>query len=126
LEVPLLKKLAFLVITAALVLGLGGCALINLPPVVVISYTPTNPSESNDVFLDATNTTDSEGDTLTYTWSLPGVPDSSSSEIDDPDNPVTFFYADLGGDYDVRLVVSDGTNSVQADFEVWVSPLSLE
>jgi hypothetical protein len=93
----------------------------NKPPVVIVSYTPTDPQESDDVYLDATQTTDPEGDALTFTWSLPEVPPASSSEIDDPDNSLTYFYADLDGDYVVRLIVSDGTNSVQADIDLWVN-----
>jgi hypothetical protein len=115
------KRVMWMSIVAAAVLALGSCALCNKPPVVVISYTPTDPRESDDIYLDATQTTDPEGDTLTFTWSLPEVPEFSSSEIDDPDNPETYFYADLDGDYVVRLVVSDGTNSIQADVDIWVN-----
>jgi hypothetical protein len=117
----MLKRVMLLSIATVAAMALGGCALCNKPPVVVVSFVPTYPVANTDIYLDATQTTDPEGDPLTFTWSLPVVPDYSSSEIDDPNNPVTYFYADLDGDYVVRLVVSDGTNSVQADFEITVT-----
>jgi hypothetical protein len=117
----MLKRVMLLSIVVAAAMALGSCALYNKPPVVVVSYTPTDPWESDDIYLDATQTTDPEGDTLTFTWSLPVVPEFSGSEVDDPDNPLTFFYADQAGDYVLRLVVSDGTNSVQADIDIGVT-----
>jgi hypothetical protein len=117
----MLKRVMLLAVAAAGVLGAAGCAVLNRPPVVVVSYAPLYPSSNDDVYLDASQTTDPEGDTLTFTWSLPEVPPTSSTEIDDPDNPSTFFYADQDGDYVVGLVVSDGTNSVQADIDIWAN-----
>ena len=117
----MLKRVMLPFIVATSLLAVGGCSLCNRPPVVVVSYTPTNPVQSDDIYLDATQTADPEGDTLTFTWSLPTVPPFSSTVIDDPDNPATYFYADQDGDYVLRLVVSDGTNSVQADIDISVS-----
>ena len=117
------KRVMLLLIVVAAVLALGSCALCNEPPVVVISYTPTYPFELNDVYLDATKTTDPEGDTLTFTWSLVTIPPTSSTSIDDTTNPTTYFYADIDGTYVVRLIVSDGPNSVQADFDIAVSDI---
>ncbi len=117
----MLKHVMLLIIVATSLLAVGGCSLCNKPPVVVVSYTPTDPVQSDDIYLDATQTTDPEGGALTFTWSLVTVPSFSASSIDDPDNPETYFYADLAGDYVLRLVVSDGTNSVQADIDISVS-----
>lgn len=102
-------------------LGLAGCALCNKPPVVIVSFAPSDPRVSDDVELDATQTADPEGDPLTFTWSLQAVPPSSSTTIDDPNAPSTYFYADLDGEYTVRLVVDDGTHTVQADFDITVA-----
>ena len=117
----MLKQVMLLIIVGHFAARGRGMSLCNKPPVVVVSYTPTDPVQSDDIYLDATQTTDTEGDTLTFTWSLPEVPPFSSTSIDDPASPTTYFYADLDGAYVLRLVVSDGTNSVQADIDISVS-----
>lgn len=63
--------------------------------------------------LDASSSTDPEGDTLSFAWSFQSVPGSSvvtDSSIDDRFAEVTSYTPDVDGTYRVRLVVSDGTS----------------
>ncbi len=63
------------------------------------------------VQLDATNSSDKEGATLTYSWEMKSRPATSTAIISDRfvSNPT--FTADLLGSYRIELVVSDGESS---------------
>jgi uncharacterized repeat protein (TIGR01451 family) len=59
------------------------------------------------VTLDASASTDSDGDLLTYSWSFESVPQGSLAALSNPDSVNPTFVADIPGDYIVRLVVND-------------------
>ena len=69
----------------------------------VIVGTPAN--------LDASNSSDADGDDLTYQWRLVTYPSGSTSSFSDDSifNPT--FTADTEGDYTLQLEVNDGTYS---------------
>lgn len=46
---------------------------------------------------------------LSYAWILTSVPAGSSASVSDPSAPAPWFLADVPGDYDVALVVTDST-----------------
>lgn len=117
----MLKRIVLFAFAAAVVLGISSCSLLNKPPVVVVSFSPTYPGAGNTVYLDASQTTDPEGDTLTYTWSLPTIPGGSSTTIDSTSGTTTSFTPDINGGYTVHLIASDGTNSVEVDIDISVS-----
>ncbi len=60
------------------------------------------------VLLDAGNSSDPDGASLLYDWSLLFVADGSTAEIAEPTAKSTSFVADRSGAYVVNLVVSDG------------------
>lgn len=60
------------------------------------------------VLLDAGKSSDPDGDSLLYDWSLLSVADGSTAEIAEPTAKSTSFVADRSGAYVVNLVVSDG------------------
>jgi hypothetical protein len=60
------------------------------------------------VTLDGTGSSDANGDTLTYLWSLASVPPGSTAQIADPGLAVTNFTPDLPGTYVAQLIVNDG------------------
>jgi hypothetical protein len=61
------------------------------------------------VTLDGSGSTDVNGDTLNYKWTLTSVPSGSSSSIADSTAMTTTFVPDVAGTYVVQLVVNDGT-----------------
>jgi uncharacterized repeat protein (TIGR01451 family) len=60
------------------------------------------------VTLDASGSTDSDGDLLSFNWAFESVPAGSSAALDDANSVSPVFVADVGGDYVVRLIVNDG------------------
>ncbi len=61
------------------------------------------------VQLDGSGTTDVDGDSLTYSWTLISVPGGSSATLSDPTAVNPTFIADVAGSYIAQLVVSDGS-----------------
>src|SRR5690606_25207218 len=66
------------------------------------------------VTLDGTGSTDLDGDTLSYAWTLTG-PDGSTATLDDATSASPVFTPDLAGSYAATLVVNDGTDDSVAD-----------
>jgi len=61
--------------------------------------------------LTGVQSTDVDGDGLSYSWSLIGAPAGSSADLDAEAGFETMFTADVAGDYVVQLSVSDGVSS---------------
>jgi cytochrome c553 len=78
--------------------------------------TDQNVSVGTAVTLDGTGSSDADGDSLTYAWTLVSKPSGSSVSLP---NPVTtdmvFFTPDVAGTYVVQLVVNDGTADSNPD-----------
>ncbi|MBU4263973.1 MAG: hypothetical protein KKC76_19125, partial [Proteobacteria bacterium] len=70
---------------------------------------------SDPVQLDGSGSTDPDGDTLTYSWSLTSKPEGSSAALSDPSLQKPTFTADLPGTYVAQLIVNDGTLDSLAD-----------
>ena len=60
------------------------------------------------VSLDGSDSSDADGDALSYRWALLSAPDGSSAMLRDTDRPVASLVPDLGGEYAAQLIVSDG------------------
>ncbi len=58
--------------------------------------------------LDGSNSSDPDGNPLTYQWSFVQIPSGSMSALSDAATVTPSFVADLVGTYDVQLVVDDG------------------
>jgi len=67
-----------------------------------------NASQGSIVSLDGSGSSDADGDTLTYSWTLT-APSGSSATLSDATVVNPTFVADVEGDYAVELIVNDGT-----------------
>lgn len=59
------------------------------------------------VKLDGRGSKDMDGDTITYQWNLLSTPVGSNAEIKRKNKEKSSFRADMAGDYEVQLVVTD-------------------
>ncbi|MBU0992356.1 MAG: PASTA domain-containing protein [Proteobacteria bacterium] len=70
--------------------------------------------QGDTVCLDGTKSSDPNGDSFTYSWTVT-APDGSNVPLDDPSSPTPCFTADQMGDYKATLVVSDGKLDSEPD-----------
>jgi parallel beta-helix repeat protein len=59
------------------------------------------------VELDGTQSSDPEGDEMTYFWTIMQKPAGSMAELSDPCSATPTFVADIHGDYVITLIVTD-------------------
>lgn len=89
----------------------AGCielVLKNEPPVANAGL-DQKVSVGDMVTLDGTGSTDADGDSLTFSWSLSQVPVESQAELSTPDAVNPTFEIDEPGTYVAQLTVNDGT-----------------
>lgn len=60
------------------------------------------------VTLNGSNSTDANGDSLSYTWAFVSRPDGSSATLQNANSQTSSFTPDLDGDYTLSLTVNDG------------------
>lgn len=96
------------IVAATGLLSLIGCDESQDYGPVAVAGTDRTVLEGDTVTLDGSSSSDMDGDSLTYLWSLQSVPTGSTAVLDDAASVTPSFVADLQGTYEVRLVVSDG------------------
>lgn len=76
------------------------------------------------VTLDASGSSDPDGDVLTFTWSLDAAPVGTSAKLSQPGGARTELTPDMPGTYEVTLTATDGSasDSVTVEIEVAAPP----
>lgn len=65
--------------------------------------------------LDGSRSSDPDGQALSYSWSFLSRPSNSTAELANADTDSPSFTPDVGGDYQIQLVVSDGFDDSAPD-----------
>ena len=81
---------------------------VNSPPVADAGDDTTG-FVGDTITLDGTDSTDVDGDPLTFLWSLSSRPEGSTAALSDPTSVTPTFTVDVFGTYVAQLVVHDGT-----------------
>ncbi len=98
--------------------------LVNDAPTISLSTYATNVAIGQDLLLDASGSTDSNGHSLTYEWNVTSAPTDSFLVKLDGSMPTVEF--DKAGDYTIELTVSDGHDSTTQVLDVFtVDPHAL-
>lgn len=74
--------------------------------------------------LNGADSTDPDGDLITYNWSLTQKPPGSNAALQNATTPIAAFSPDINGSYEAQLVVTDskGVNSHPASIVIEASP----
>lgn len=92
----------------------------NRPP-VANAGSPQSVLTGATVHLDGSGSSDPDGQTVTYSWSLQSLPQGSTATLTNPTTVNPTFVADLAGTYVIQLQVSDGSLSNTASVTVTAS-----
>ena len=87
---------------------------INSPPVADAGPDQTV-FVTQTVLLNGTNSSDVDGDGLTFLWSFVAMPSGSTAIVTDPTSSTPSFTVDVPGTYELQLLVNDGTASSASD-----------
>ncbi|WP_375579248.1 PKD domain-containing protein [Marivirga tractuosa] len=83
---------------------------------------------SNTIELSGANSSDPEGDDLTYLWEVTSAPTDSEPTLANQETATLEFTADLPGDYTITLTVDDGNgnqSTAEVAIEAEVSPVEI-
>ncbi len=86
----------------------------NLPPIANVGKTPVVTSQGKNTVLDGSNSTDPNGDFLSYQWYLESFPAGSNAKIQQSAARIANLRPDLPGSYVISLKVTDEKGAVHA------------
>jgi hypothetical protein len=97
----------------------------NNPPTAYITYSPQSIEVGALVTLDGTSSSDTEGSTPTYTWTIDSQPSASSVSLSSSTASKPTFTPTHEGIYRIKLIVNDGVQeSTPAFVDITVTTLS--
>jgi len=110
------KKAVFAALVAAGALSACGgspdsanvAPVVNVAPVANAGPDQSVIAGSTVITLDGSGSTDVNGDSIAFSWTLSGKPQNSAAALSDPASAKPTFIADMPGMYVASLVVSDG------------------
>ncbi|WKN44407.1 PKD domain-containing protein [Tunicatimonas pelagia] len=113
------SRLCYLVLLTLLI-GVSACKTEDDPepvgqPPVANAGSDLEAAVGSSVTLDGTGSSDPEGQTLTYAWSLTTRPDGSSASIGSATQATTTFTPDVAGTYVATLTVTDEDGNTDTD-----------
>ncbi len=102
--------------------GNGGNEDALYPVAIIDAVSTSTPMET--ISLDGTRSYDPDGLELTYSWTLTGLPEGSTTELESATYEVASLFLDLAGDYQVELVVENelGVPSAPAKHDISALP----
>ena len=114
-------------VLAVCTVALAGCG--NDTTEVVVNTAPTASAGADQVVvvgvtvsLDASASSDAEGDPLSYSWVITSIATGSLAALSSPAAAATTFSADVAGVFEVQVTVSDGAATATATVTIAVNP----
>lgn len=95
--------------------GTGKPDCLNTAPIANAGYDQGDKLPGDDIILNGSDSTDNEGDILTYSWEVWSAPEGSSAALNNSNSIIPSITLDEYGTYVIRLVVDDGL-AQSADF----------
>lgn len=124
------KKICIVLLTGQLIVACGGSGgesasstdqdsnasggTTNTVP-IALAGSDKNVMTGSQVSLDGSNSSDADGDNLTYNWFFSSVPSGSTALLTNAATVSPNFTPDLDGDYIASLIVNDGKANSTAD-----------
>src|SRR4051812_799178 len=105
------RRLTGLLIIAA---AFGCPKAVNAPNAVVASADITGVQIGQVVRLDASGSKDGQARDLSFAWQFTAIPIGSTATLNDAHSATPSFLADVDGEYDVQVVVSNAFVSAAA------------
>lgn len=99
-----------------------GCEVTENSPPVIEGSVPGNVNIGRPVTLDASDSSDPDGDALVFFWQIETAPPGNTGEIQNADQAVASFTPDVAGDYVIYLTVTDVSHEIREIYVVTVSP----
>ena len=94
-------------------------------PIARITATPATANIYTPIALDGSQSSDADGDQLSFAWSLTHYPSGSTAHLQNTTNTHSTLTADKAGVYTVKLTVNDGRRTATSNTNITIRPTNL-